>query len=159
MAELPLLHRLRRAGATSVLATLYATAAWLSRCTRRTAPRARSGRILVLATFHNPNWVRSHLVPLSRSEVGEVVVVCDERPAPLPNVRYECPPRWLQALLTRAGAKFCWSLVLAVRLRPDLYMGYHIFPCALLALILARLFGRPACYQMTYGPIEIEGGG
>ena len=113
----------------------------------------------MLGTFHNPNWVRAHLIPLASGNVGEVVVVCDERPPPLANVRYECPPRWLQALLTRAGAKLCWSLLLAARLRPDLYMGYHLFPCALLALILARLFGRPASYQMTAGPIEVSGGG
>lgn len=115
--------------------------------------------MLVLGTFHNPNWIRSHLLPLARSEVGEVVVVCDERPPPLVNVRCECPPRWLQWLLTRAGAKLCWSLLLAVRLRPDLYMGYHIFPCGVLALVLGRVFGRPASYQMTAGPIEISGGG
>ena len=154
-------HRLLRACATSVLATLYAAAAWLSRRSRRRPPHARSGShcVLVLGTFHNPNWCRSHLGPLARSDVGEVVVVCDELPPPLRNVRCECPPRALQVLLTRAGAKFCWSLVLAVRLRPDLFMGYHIFPCALLALVLARIFGRPASYQMTAGPIEISGGG
>src|ERR671922_275150 len=146
---LSLARRLRRAYATAALATLYATAAWLSRRSRRRPSSERSGCILVLGTFHNPNWVRSHLAPLARSGIGEVVVVCDEPPPPLANVRRECPPRWLQALLTRAGAKLYWSLLLAVRLRPDLYMGYHIFPCALLALILARLFGRPASYQMT----------
>ena len=152
-------HRLRRACATIALATLYAAAAWLSRRLRRRPPRSRSRCVLVLGTFHNPNWSRSHLGPLARSDVGEVVVVCDELPPPLPNVRCECPPRALQLLLTRAGAKLCWSLVLAVRLRPDLFMGYHIFPCALLALLLARVFGRPASYQMTAGPIEISGGG
>jgi glycosyltransferase involved in cell wall biosynthesis len=38
-------------------------------------------------------------------------------------------------------------------------MGYHILPGACTALIAARLLGRPACYQMTGGPIEIMGGG
>jgi glycosyltransferase involved in cell wall biosynthesis len=157
--ELSLAQRLRRACALGALASLYAAAAWLSRRARRAPPRERSGCMLVLGTFHNPNWIRSHLLPLARSEVGEVVVVCDERTPSLVNVRCECPPRWLQTALTRAGAKLCWSLLLAVRLRPDLYMGYHIFPCGVLALILARVFGRPASYQMTAGPIEIGGGG
>jgi glycosyltransferase involved in cell wall biosynthesis len=38
-------------------------------------------------------------------------------------------------------------------------MGYHIFPCAVMALVLARLFNQPACYQDTSGPLELEGGG
>jgi glycosyltransferase involved in cell wall biosynthesis len=38
-------------------------------------------------------------------------------------------------------------------------MGYHILPCAVIALVAARLFGRPACYQVTSGPLELEGGG
>jgi len=46
-----------------------------------------------------------------------------------------------------------------MRRRPDLFMGYHLFPCALIALILGRLFGRPTCYQMCAGPVEILGGG
>jgi hypothetical protein len=151
---------LRRLIVTGLLATLYTGAAWLARCRPRGAtPARRSGCILVLGTFHNPNWVRSHVVPLAHSGVGEVLVVCDEPAEPLDNVRFECPPRWLQRALTRAGAKLAWSFVLGVRRRPDLYMGYHIFPCALMALILGRIFGRPSCYQMTAGPLELEGGG
>jgi glycosyltransferase involved in cell wall biosynthesis len=151
---------LRRLLVTGLLATLYGGAAWFARCRPRGATAAmRSGCILVLGTFHNPNWVRSHVVPLARSGVGEVLVVCDEPAKPLDNVRFECPPRWLQAALTRAGAKLAWSFVLAVRRRPDLFMGYHIFPCALMALILGRAFARPSCYQMTAGQLEVEGGG
>lgn len=150
---------LRHGAAAGMLATLYATAAWLARHRRRenAVPRARG--ILVIGTFHNPNWSLSHLAPLANCGLGEVCVVCDEPAPPLVNVRFACPPRWLQRLLTRAGAKLCWSLLVALRRRPDLYMGYHIFPCGLLALVLGRLFDRPACYQMTAGPLEIEGGG
>lgn len=150
----------RRLLVTGLLATLYGGAVWLARCRPRGAtPARRSGCILVLGTFHNPNWVRSHVVPLARSGVGEVLVVCDEPAEPLDNVRFECPPRWLQRVLTRAAAKLAWSSVLAMRRRPDLFMGYHIFPCALMALILGRVFGRPSCYQMTAGQLEVEGGG
>jgi glycosyltransferase involved in cell wall biosynthesis len=42
---------------------------------------------------------------------------------------------------------------------PDLYMGYHIMPCAVMALLAGRAFGRPVSYQMTGGPIEVLGGG
>jgi hypothetical protein len=36
-------------------------------------------------------------------------------PAPIPNVRFECPPSWMSAALTRAVAKFLWSLRCALR--------------------------------------------
>jgi glycosyltransferase involved in cell wall biosynthesis len=142
------------------LAGLYGAAALFSRLARR-APRPwqPSGCILVIGTFHNPNWFHSHIRPLARSGVGEVILVCDEPVEPMPGVRFACPPRWLARVATRAGAKLAWSLVCAVRYRPDLYMGYHIFPCALIALVVARLAGRPACYQDTSGPLELEGGG
>jgi glycosyltransferase involved in cell wall biosynthesis len=38
-------------------------------------------------------------------------------------------------------------------------MGYHLFPGALSVLLLARMQGRPAVYQMTGGPVEVLGGG
>lgn len=118
-----------------------------------------AGKILVIGTFHNPNWFYSHITPLSRSGVGEVVLVCDEPVASMDNVHYECPPRLLAKICSRAGAKFLWAIVCGFRHRPDLYMGYHIFPAAVSALIVARLFNRPACYQCTSGPLELEGGG
>jgi glycosyltransferase involved in cell wall biosynthesis len=147
--------------AVAVLAAVYGAAALLSGVLRRRAPQPwpRSGCILVIGTFHNPNWFHSHIRPLVRSGTGEVVLVCDEPVEPMPGVRFACPPRWMAGLLSRAGAKLVWALVCAVRYRPDLYMGYHIFPCAVMALVLARLFNRPACYQDTSGPLELDGGG
>jgi glycosyltransferase involved in cell wall biosynthesis len=91
--------------------------------------------------------------------VREVILVGDAPQAPIKGVRFLSPPRWLLQILGRAGAKFVWMLGAGLRYRPDLYMGYHIMPGACSALMVARLFGRPACYQMTGGPIEIEGGG
>lgn len=119
----------------------------------------RTGCIAVTGTFHNPGWYLSHVVPLSRSGVEEVILVVDEPQAPLERVRFVCPPRWVAKVLGRAVAKAVWMVVAGLCYRPDLYMGYHILPGACSALVAARLFGRPACYQMTGGPIEILGGG
>jgi glycosyltransferase involved in cell wall biosynthesis len=119
----------------------------------------RTGRIAVTGTFHNPGWYLSHVVPLTRSGVKEVILVVDEPQAPLERVRFVCPPRLVAKVLSRAVAKALWMVVAGLRYRPDLYMGYHILPGACSALVAARLFGRPACYQMTGGPIEILGGG
>lgn len=119
----------------------------------------QTGNIAVVGTFHNTGWFTSHAAPLAGSGCRSVVFVAD---APLPapaGVRFACPPRWMGRLLGRAASKLLWLIVVGWRHKPDLYMGYHIFPGALTALIVARLMGRPACYQMTGGPIEVLGGG
>jgi glycosyltransferase involved in cell wall biosynthesis len=156
-----LAHAFARVAATAILATLYGTATLLSRLlsARPRAPWRRSGCILVIGVFHNPNWFRSHIRPLARSGIGEVILVCDEIVEPVARVRFECPPAWMTRLLSRAGAKLLWGMRCAFRYRPDLYMAYHIFPGALTALVLARLWRRPACYQDTSGPLELAGGG
>lgn len=116
-------------------------------------------RIFINGTFHNPNWFFAHIEPIVRSGYGEVVLVCDEPVADLPGLRYACPPRWVVRILSRAGAKFLWTFGLGLRHGADLFMGYHIFPSAVTALICARLLGARAVYQVTSGPLELEGGG
>lgn len=118
-----------------------------------------TGRIALIGTFHNPNWFLSHVIPLARSGAYEVIVVTDEVLSAPENVRFLCPPRWFSMLAGRALAKFTSLVICALRYRPDVYIGYHIFPAALTALIVGRAAKRPACYQMTAGPIEIHGGG
>ncbi len=114
---------------------------------------------MVIGTFHNPNWYLSHITPLSRSGVKEVVLVVDDPQIPLERVRFVCPPKWASRLLTRAGAKAIWMIFAGLRYRPDLYMGYHLAPGACSALVAGGLLGRPSCYQMTGGPVEVIGGG
>jgi len=120
---------------------------------------APTGRIVLLGTFYNTNWFLSHVRPLVRSGLREVLVVTDEPSEPLPGVRFSCPPRFLVAALGRPLSRAVWAVVLGFRERPDLFMGYHIVPNSVSALLAARVLGRPAVYQMTGGPIEIEGGG
>jgi glycosyltransferase involved in cell wall biosynthesis len=154
-------RELLRVAAIVVLGAVYGAAARLCRSLDRRGQGSwrRSGCILVIGTFHNPNWFHSHIRPLVRSGIGDVILVCDEVVEPANGVCFECPPRWLATLLSRAAAKFLWAIRCGFRYRPDLYMGYHIFPAAVMALVLARLFGRPACYQDTSGSLELEGGG
>lgn len=119
----------------------------------------RSGCILVTGTFYNHGWFLSHARPLALCGADEVLFVTDEpRDAPQ-RIRFVCPPRWASRLLGRAGSKLLWMWAAGLRCRPDVCMGYHLFPGGLATLIVARLLGSPACYQMTGGPIEIIGGG
>jgi glycosyltransferase involved in cell wall biosynthesis len=152
---------LRSLGAAAAMAATYATVWVVARLGRLRGARAftPSGRILVTGTFHNPGWFLSHLRPLGLSGVGTVTVVSDPGHPVVDGVTLAPPPRWMSSLLGRALARFAWIVVLSLRERPDLYMGYHLLPNSLAALVAARLFGRPACYQMTGGPVEIAGGG
>lgn len=151
--------RLVGLASAGVLTLLYGGIAVICAVFRRRRTTRRSRRICVIGTFHNPGWYRAHITPLTRAGLDEVLLITDHAHAPIPHVRFVCPPVWLARLCTRAGAKFLWMLRTGLREKPDLYMGYHILPGAGSALVVARLLGRPAIYQMTGGPIEIAGGG
>ncbi|MDX9880296.1 MAG: glycosyltransferase [Sedimentisphaerales bacterium] len=152
---------IRRIASYGLLVSVYAVT-WLVAVVGYAIPRRRwkpNGRILVTGTFFNPNWYLSHILPLARSGLEEVLLIVDEAQQPIEKVRFLCPPRWLAVLTTRAVAKAVWMIIAGIRYRPDLYMGYHLMPGSCSALLAGRLLGRPACYQMTGGPVEIVGGG
>ena len=152
---------LKRVIACTALSFIYGATIMLSKLfsLRRNKKWSHSNNILVTGTFHNPNWFFAHILPLSMSGAGQVILVCDEKVADVEGVTYECPPVWMSRLFSRALAKLIWTLRCGFKYRPDLYMGYHIFPAAITALIAGRLFNRPACYQDTSGPLELKGGG
>jgi glycosyltransferase involved in cell wall biosynthesis len=147
--------------AMTLVALIYVTAWLLARLRRRLAhaPLHPVRRLAVIGTFYNRGWFVAHATPLARCGVEEVLVVTDEPQVPVERVRVLCPPRWAVSLVGRTIAKFVCLLGAGLRDRPDFYMGYHIMPGAIMALLAGRVFGRPVCYQMTGGPNEIVGGG
>ncbi len=135
------------------LATVYGVT-WLLAVMGRALPRRSwepTGRIAVTGTIYNPNWYLSHITPLTRSGVKEVILIIDGPLQPMEGVRFACPPRWLQKLISRAGAKALWMLGVGIRYRPDLFMGYNLVAGGCTALAAGAILGRPACYQMTGG--------
>jgi len=150
----------RRLGAWSVLAVSFGGTLVVARVLRGKRSRGRvSNRILVTGTFYNHGWFLSHVEPLASSGLCEVIVVTDiPQPAP-ERVTVLCPSTRLVRVLGRAGGKLVLMWRAGRRWRPCLYMGYHLFPGGLSALVVARLQGRPAAYQMTGGPLEVLGGG
>lgn len=153
-------RRLWRLVAWSVLAVSFGWTALVARVLRnRRSLGVASSRILVTGTFYNHGWFRSHVEPLARCGSCEVIVVTDTPQAAPDHVRVLCPPEWLVRLLGRSGAKLLFMWRVGRRWQPCLYMGYHLFPGALSVLLLARMQGRPAVYQMTGGPVEVLGGG
>jgi glycosyltransferase involved in cell wall biosynthesis len=133
---------------------------WSRICGRPRPPTSRTvRRLAVVGTFYNGNWFISHATPLARSGIEELLVVTDQTQAPVDRVKVLFPSAWSVALFGRTLAKLGCLLLTGLRYRPDLYMGYHIMPCAVMALVAGRTFGRPTSYQMTGGPIEVLGGG
>ncbi|MBV1878320.1 MAG: glycosyltransferase family 4 protein [Pseudomonadales bacterium] len=142
------------------LTAIYFVARWISKLTKPWIRSKRSHRrIIVNGTFHNPNWFHAHITPLVNSGFGEVILICDVPIVALPNLIYRCPPDWANTLFSRAGAKAIWTFIQGIKTPADIYIGYHIFPSAVTALCCARLFGAKAIYQITSGPLELEGGG
>lgn len=119
----------------------------------------RRSIILVIGTFYNVGWFVSHISPLSEAGFRKIIVIADEPVVPMKNVEYLCAPIWMQRFFTRAGAKFLIALRAAIRFRPGYVMGYHLFPGALSALLVARVAGGRAIYQVTGGSAEWIGGG
>jgi glycosyltransferase involved in cell wall biosynthesis len=128
-------------------------------CPRSTRPRPRSGRIVVVGTFHNPGWFVSHATPLGRARFREVIVLSHGELPAVSGVRVVVPPRLLTSIAGRTISKLVWSIVTGLRVDADLFMGYHLIPNSTIALLAGRLLGRPVCYQMTSGPLEVVGGG
>lgn len=149
-----------RWAALAALTLVYSLTWIVARVLRlRPSRRGRSGVLAAVGSFHNPNWFRAHATPLARSGPREVIFVVDEAHAPLPGIRFVVPAAWSRRLTGRALSKLFALWRVGLRDDPEVIIGYHIFPGAITALLVARLLGRPACHQMTAGPIEVEGGG
>jgi serine acetyltransferase/glycosyltransferase involved in cell wall biosynthesis len=117
-------------------------------------------RLLLTGTFHHDNWIRAHILPLAQAKALErIYVVVDQPRFAVDKVVYVSPPSWARRLFGRKLSRLLLVVGVAARERPDLLMGYHIMPNALLCLVTARLLGLRAAYQMTGGPTQIIGGG
>jgi L-malate glycosyltransferase len=153
-------NQTKRVLSIAILSSVYGAGIVINFITRRKNNNFNeSGYIAVIGVFHNPNWFKSHVIPLTRANAGRVILITDSPLKKVDNLEYFCPPQLLSILLSRAGAKFIWSIVCGIKYRPDLYVGYHIFPAGVTASICGSIFGRPSCYQITSGKLEIEGGG
>ncbi len=160
--------RLRAMGAHIIVVAMFAAvivgvrladgARWLL---RRRPPAADPGgvRLMLTGTFYNGGWFRSHILPLSSSStIAEIIVVCDRPLFDVPKVTYVPPPWWARPFGRSMGRLLTmwWA---SWRAAPHATMGYHIMPNALISLIVGRCFGCTTIYQMTGGPVQIEGGG
>lgn len=141
-------------GSTIFLAGLFG---WLRRLLGR-KPR-RTSTLILVGTFHNPNWFLAHITPLVGTGFERIIVIADGHVSDIDGIEVIVPPSWMAKVFTRAGAKMLMLLPTCMRVSPSLVMGYHIFPSAIMALVAARCSGALAGFQVTSGPLELEGGG
>lgn len=121
---------------------------------------ASARKILLVGTFYNVGWFRSHILPFSRCRsFDEVVVVTDDPLFPVDKVRYACPSPLLVRLIGRSLARVVCVGKVALFDRPGMLMGYHIMPNGLMCLAFAAITGARSSYQNTSGPIQLIGGG
>lgn len=132
---------------------------WLRRNSKQ--DQTRPFRVFLIGAFDSAGWIMAHAGPLVRCQtVDEVYVICDEPfNLELEGVTFCCASPKVRRWLGRGGGRLWVLFSEAFRLRPRIFMGYHIMPNAPLALLAAGLFGGKAIYQMTGGPIQVEGGG
>lgn len=116
-------------------------------------------RILVTVT-QNPNQFRAHVEPiLDLAEIEGMTLVADRPGPPLAALRTVVPPRRLQRLLGRAGAKLAMGVVVALRERPRWVLAYVLVPHSLNALLIGALTRRKTYIHLIGGPREWVGGG
>jgi len=120
-------------GATILLAGLFG---WLRRLLGR-EPR-RTNTLILVGTFHNPNWFFAHITPLVGTGFERIIVIADGHIGDVDGIEAIVPPSWMAKVFTRAGAKMLMLISTCRRVHPSLIMGYHIIPSAIMALVAAR---------------------
>lgn len=151
-----------RSGVAALSSIVLAAAAfaWL-RGLLGLQPAPKNRDLLMIGTFYNPAWYNAHALPLTQvPAIGDVYVVCDEPiSAAISGVQFVCPNETQRQRYGRSGARLVALMSFAWRHRPMFYMGYHLMPNSLMAVVAAKLFGGLSFYQMTGGPAQLIGGG
>ncbi len=133
---------------------------WLSTPLPTRRPKEEKLTVLATATFYSEQWLSAHLDPVAGAEnCGKVIMVATAPVPVIEKVEARYPPRWLQACCGGVAARLLLFAYLAVRLRPDVLLGFHLLLNGLWALALARLTGARAVYLCGGGPREVRGGG
>ena len=140
---------------------IYGTALGVTKVLQRKKqpPWEKKNTVLIITTFHNVNWFVSHILPFSHSNIEKIFLVCDQEIFSLNKVQYVCPSPLVRKYIPRAISKFVLAFRVALLERPDVIIGYHMFPNAMIAQVLGSVIGRPSCFQLTSGALQLVGGG
>jgi glycosyltransferase involved in cell wall biosynthesis len=115
--------------------------------------------VLLTAGSASENWLKNHLLPLSRSEkCHQIIFIGDEPVSPTEKIRYLCPPHWMKLIFGRTPSRLITYFIFAFRCKPDICGGFHLIPNAVFALIAARLINAQSLYFCVGGRTEFLGG-
>jgi len=106
------------------------------------------------------NSISSLVLPLAAlQEVDSMTFVADKPGPPMPKLTYRCPSHISQRVLGRALAKLLVMAEIAVTQKPDLVIGFNLFPHGINACITARLARTRFIISIIGSKTSIEGGG
>jgi glycosyltransferase involved in cell wall biosynthesis len=75
------------------------------------------------------------------------------------KVKFLYPSAKSLSIFPRQVVKLYIAIKVALSDKPDLIIGYHLFPNALFAHFISLLINAKSCYQLTSGEHQISGGG
>src|SRR5439155_17135918 len=150
-ARLRVIHLAIRAGLAAYLRTIR-----LARLLVRTRPLPAGGvDLLVTGTFYSDNWVRAHILPLSRSPRCRRIRVVSAYPiGPMEKVQIVRPPAWLERIAGGVGARLATFAVVGLFTRPDAVAGFPLLLNELAAGLPAGGTGAEALDVCDGGPPE-----
>ncbi len=101
--------------------------------------------------------VKYHIYPITLCEkYDEVLIVRDERGPAMAKVRYFCPPSWiLKFRLATYLHKFFLLIVLSIKEKPSLILGFLLYPHGILGLLASKLTCKKAGVYLIAGPVEL----
>lgn len=108
--------------------------------------------------------VYSKAEPFSVNEsIGCIYIFSENTGIPLSKTRYIILPSWIGKIRPLFISKFLRIITeplqliyYAIKLRPDLIIGYHLIPKGINALIASRLSGAKSIISLIGGPVEVE---
>lgn len=122
--------------------------------------RKTSDKIILTGTFLSDNWIRSLLLPLSRSNYsGKIIFVASQKMPPIKNIEAYYPPGWLQSNFDEKISRLLTFAYLCLKYRPQYVLGISLLLNGITAIAISKIIGAKSIYNCTSGENEIVGGG
>ncbi len=116
--------------------------------------------ILITGRVDSRNWFYSHIIPINDNpSINSISMVVDGPVKILSKIILHNIPFVLQWLQPRAIIRSILTIIIAIREKPSIIMGYSFFPPGIFSLLAARFSGALSIVHLTGGPFELESGG
>lgn len=117
-------------------------------------------RVLITGKFYSENWLRAHLLPLSKARnIESIFLVTDYQFADLEKITIIKIPFFLKSIFGASLARLIVFAYYGFKLKPDIVGGYHLLLNGMVALFVGLVCGAKTLYNCGGGVREISGGG